>query len=105
VKNDTGGVAVARANTAHAMPQVYTVRTARTLHWAVMDRDHRSVALMQWQHERSRLHARALLGHHELATFEIAARLRQQYHHLQRENMLAVQILVQAVVVVGAVLQ
>ena len=47
VKNDTGGVAVARANTAHAMPQVYTVRTARTLHRAVMDRDHRSVALMQ----------------------------------------------------------
>jgi hypothetical protein len=47
VKNDTGSVAVARANTAHAMPQVYTVRTTRALHRAVMDRDHRSVALMQ----------------------------------------------------------
>src|ERR1700730_2663275 len=78
VKNDTGGVAVARANTAHAMPEVYTVRTARTLHRAMVDRDHRSVALVQRQHERSRLHARTLLGHHELPTLEIAARLRQQ---------------------------
>ena len=105
MKNDAGGVAVARADAAHAMPQVHAIHTAHAPHGAVMDGDHRSVALTQRQHERPRLHARTLLGHHELATFEIAPRLRKQYHHLQREHMLAVEILVQAVVVVGAVLQ
>ena len=51
----------------------------------------------------TRLHARALLGQHELAAGEVSARLRQQDGELQREDMLAVEVLVEAVVVAGAV--
>ena len=51
------------------------------------------------------LHARPLLGQHELAAVEIRARLRQQDRDLQREDMLAVEILVQAVVVARAIAQ
>ena len=57
------------------------------------------------QHHGSRLHAWPLLGHHELAAVEVAARCRQQQHHLQRKHLIAVQVLVQAVEVARAVLQ
>ena len=49
--------------------------------------------------------SRALLGHDELAAGEIDAGFRQQDGHLQREDVLAIEILMQAVVVPGAVSQ
>jgi len=53
----------------------------------------------------ARLHARALLGEDEFAAGERDARLGKQDRHLQRKRQLAVEILVKAVVVAGAVLQ
>ena len=44
-----------------------------------------------------------LLDDHELAAVEVPARLVQQERRLQREDVLAVEVLVQAVVVAGAV--
>ena len=52
-----------------------------------------------------RLPARALFRQHELAAGEVPRRCRQQHRHLQREDVLAIEILVQAVVIAGAVAQ
>src|SRR5438477_299311 len=78
VKDDAGRAALARAQHADTVAHVDAVDAAGALHRAVMHGDHRGVALAQRQHARTRLHARALLGHHELAAAEVAARLRQQ---------------------------
>jgi hypothetical protein len=51
------------------------------------------------------LHPWPLLGQHELATGEILLRFREQDRHLQRKNVLAVQILMQRIEVPGAILQ
>ena len=105
VKNDADSVTVTRPQRAHAMLQVHAVRAARTLDRAVTDGDHCGVSLPQRQHERSRLHPGPLLGHYELAALEVLAGLGKQHNELKREHVLPVQILMQAVVVAGAVLQ
>src|SRR5271165_5642712 len=97
VKNDAGSVAETGPQMAHSMPQVHAVRTSSALYRAVTDGDHCSVSLTQRQHKRSRLHSRALLGHHELAALEVPPRLRKQDHELERKNVLPVQVLMQAV--------
>jgi hypothetical protein len=51
------------------------------------------------------LHRGALLGEDELAAGEVLVGLGEQDRHLEREDVLAVEVLVQAVVVAGAVLQ
>jgi len=51
------------------------------------------------------LHARALLRHHELPAREVALGLGQENGDLQRKDVLAVKILMQAVVVANPVLQ
>ena len=61
------------------------------------------IAEFERQHHRPRLHARALLGQHELAAGEVLAWLREQRHRLQRKHVLAVDILMQAVVVPGLI--
>ena len=70
-----------------------------------MHGEDRAVAFRERHHFDSRLHARALFGEHELATREFGVRGGQQEHGLQRKDVLAVKILVQAVVIVGPVLQ
>jgi len=51
------------------------------------------------------LHAWPLLGQHEFTAGEIPFRLRQQNRQLQRKDMLAVEVLVESVVVARGVLQ
>ncbi len=53
----------------------------------------------------ARLLARTLLGQHELAAREFTARRRKQNRHLERKHLVAVEILVQAVVVARAIAQ
>ena len=53
----------------------------------------------------ARLHARPLLDQHELAAFEVPRRVAQQDRGLQREDQLAVEIAMQAVVVARLVAQ
>ena len=59
--------------------------------------------MAQWDDFRPRLHAGPLLGQDEFAAREIHARLVEQKRDLDREDMLAVEVLVQAVVIVGTV--
>ena len=56
------------------------------------------LALDERHHLGARLHARALLGQHELAAGEIPARLAQQHRELDRENHVTVDVLVETVV-------
>jgi len=69
----------------------------------MMDGEDHRIALPERYDFRARLHPRPLLGDDELAPFEVSRRPRQQDRQLQREDMLTVQVLMQAVVVVGAV--
>lgn len=90
---------------ADAVAQLHAIVAPRALHRTAVDGEDDGIALAQRHDRGARLHARALLGQHELATAEVDARLRQQHRHLQRKDVLAVQVLVQAVVVTSAVLQ
>ncbi len=86
-------------NTAHAMPQIHAVCTARSLHRPMMHGKRHRVTLPQRHHLRARLHAWTLLRQYKIPAGKIASRLREQDRHLDRKHMLSVQILVQAVVV------
>src|SRR6202171_4375645 len=105
VKNNPGSVAVAGPQIANSMLQVHSVHTSRAMNRSMTGRNYCGASLAQRQHERSRLHAGALLGHHEFAALEVAARLGEQQYNLQWKNMLPIEILVQTVVVASAVLQ
>src|SRR5688572_21983786 len=92
-------------HTADAMAQIYPIDAALSTHRPVVHGEYRSMALAQRHDLRARLHPRALLGDDEFAAGEVASGLGQQDRDLQREHVLAVEILMQAVVVAGAVLQ
>ena len=78
MKDDADGVAPAGAQTADAVAQVDTVRAARALHRAMMHGEGDRVALSERDNLGTRLHARPLLGEHELAALEIAPRFRSR---------------------------
>ena len=105
MKDDAERVSVSIDDLADAVAQLHPIVTTRTVHRPAVDRKDDGVSLGQWHHGSARLHSRALLGQNELAAGEIMQRLGEQHGDLQREDVLAVQILVQAVVVAGTVLQ
>ncbi len=90
---------------ADAMAQVDSIITSNAFDRPLMYGEHYGVALFQVDDLGARLHTRALLGEDELAPGEVLAGFRQQDRHLQREYVLAIQVLVQAVVVLRPVLQ
>ncbi len=92
-------------HSADAVPKLHPVDAAHAPHRVTMGRDHRGIALTQRQYQRRRLHAWHLVGRHEYATGEIAPGARRQDRNLQREDMLAKEVLMQTVVVVRAVLK
>jgi hypothetical protein len=81
------------------------MEAARAPHRSLAHGEHDCIALLERHDVRTRLHARPLLGQHQLAAAEIDIGPRQQYCDLQRKHLLAVQILVQAVVVALAITQ
>jgi hypothetical protein len=103
MEDDTERVTMPRANAAYAVSKIGPIHTARTLHRTVMDGEDNRVALPERHDFWPRLHARALLGEHELATREVTFGFGQQNRDLERENVLAVEILMQAVVIVRPV--
>src|SRR3978361_1465082 len=105
MENDACRVTTPREDATNAVPQVDAIRTARALHRPVVNREYNSIALTKRYHHRSALHARALLRHHELAAGEVRAGVGQQNSQLEREDMLAIEVLVQAVIVVHSILK
>src|SRR5687767_15747813 len=71
----------------------------------MMDRKNHAVSLTEWHHLGARLPARTLFGEDELSPCEVLARHREEDSELQREDLLAIEILMQAVVVAHAVVQ
>lgn len=105
VKDEAHRVPPPRAQAAHAVSHRHAVGAARARHRALVDREDHGLALRERYDFGARLHARALLGQHELAAGEVLARPAQQHRELQRKLQVAVQVLVQAVVVAFVVAQ
>src|SRR5438105_3386210 len=99
MENDPDRVALPGADTADTMSQIDAIGTARPLHRTLMDGECHGISLSQRNDLRSRLHAWTLLGQHKFAAREVPRWFRQQYRNLYRENMFAIKILVQAVVI------
>src|SRR5437868_10066901 len=87
------------------MTEIYSINAARTLDRPVVHREDNAVSLAQRHHLRTRLHARPLLGHHELASMEVASWFREKNRQLQREDVLSIQILMKTVVISRSILQ
>src|ERR1700677_1071414 len=95
----------ALADLTDAVAERYALVAANARHRPAIHSEHYAVALGERDDGGSGLHARPLLRQHELAALEVDAGLGQQRRDLQRKNVLAVEILMQAVVVAGAVSQ
>ena len=78
-------MAHARANAADAMPEIDAVVALRALYGPIVDGKGDGIALSKRHHLGAALHARALLGQHELAAGKIGPGFREQDRHLQRE--------------------
>ena len=94
------------AEPADAVAHGDAIGAARALHRAARARRRSRRRPGARRHDLgARLHARPLLGQHELAACEVAARLGQQDRDLERKQMLAVDVLMQAIVVARAIAQ
>src|SRR5689334_14161658 len=98
-------MALPRAYPAHAMAQVDAIPAFRALHWPMMDREDHAVSLAERHHLSVRLLARSLLREHEFAAREVVSRHREEEGDLQWEDVLAIEILMQAVVIALAIVQ
>src|SRR5712672_2267010 len=87
------------------MAQLDAVAATGAPHRPMMHGEDHGVSLSKWYNFRARLHARPLFREHELAAREVPSRRRKEERGLQREDVLAVEVLVQAVVVPRFVLQ
>jgi len=99
MENDAERLAMSRAQTTDTVPKIDPMGSPLPLYGAVTDGKGYSIALAQRNHLRTRLHAGTLLGKYKPPASKISFRLRQQDGHLYREDMFAVEILVEAVVV------
>src|ERR1700760_3203152 len=87
------------------MAHIDAIEAARPLYRPHMHSKSDGVALPERYNFGPRLHPRPLFGQDELATFEITTGFRQQNRDLQREHVLAIEVLMKAVIVTFAVLQ
>src|SRR5215475_10480198 len=71
----------------------------------MMDREDDAVPLPERHHFNARLLARSLLREHEFTAREVVSWHRQEEGDLQREDMLAIEILMQAVVIALVIVQ
>jgi hypothetical protein len=105
MENDADCMTMSRPDAADPVPEIDAIHATVTLHRAIVNCEHNAISLSKRHHYWPRLHTRPLLGHHEFAAREVFVGFRQQNGELERENMLAIEVLVQAVVIVGAVLE
>jgi hypothetical protein len=91
--------ALAATHPANGMLEVDPVVASASLERTLGGRNDGGVCEFEGQDHRPRLHARALLGHHEFAAMKTDARFREQSNNLKREHMLAVTALMQGQVI------
>lgn len=104
MEDDAERMPASAAKRAHAVAHRYAIIPPGTAHRAVIDGEDHSFAGRKRHDMDTGLHPRPLRGKHELAALEIV-RVGQEESGLQREREVAVKILMQAVVITGAVTQ
>ncbi len=102
MKYDAEGVAAAGANAAHAMPHSDTIHPARATGRTVVHGKNDGIALAERHHLGARLHARALLSEDKFSSRE-GSRRREQDGHLKRKDKIAINVLVETVIIAGAI--
>src|ERR1700751_1836008 len=105
VEDDPNRVSLPRPKAAYPVTQIDAINTPCSLNRSMMHRERHRVTLAKWNHLWPRLHARPLFGEHEFAAREIPLRFREQDCYLYREDVLAVEILMQTVIVPFAILK
>src|SRR5690606_36612898 len=105
MEDDAKRMPAATQHLAHAMAEIYPIRSDRPGYRSVMDGERHRISLVERRDRGTRLHARALLGYDEFPTSELAARRGEKDRDLQRKDVRAIEILMQAVIVTSHVLQ
>src|SRR5437773_8334428 len=105
VKDDAERVARAAMNAADAVAQCRAIPAARALDGTVARREDHHLALHGGDDLAARLRARPLLDEQELAPVVVDAGPAQEARELERKDHVAVEVLVQAVVPAGFVVQ
>jgi len=90
---------------AYDVPEIYAIGAARALYGPVMNCEGYCITLAEGNDLRPRLHARALFREYEFTADEIALRLGEQNRYLNGKHMLPIEVLMEAVVVAGAILE
>ena len=103
VKDHPKRMTLPAANGTHAVAHRYAIDTARPALGTVIDRKDDGLALAKRNDGDAGLHARTLLGEHELSAGEVASGLTEKKSYLERKEDVAVEVLMQAVVVAGLV--
>src|SRR5271163_980131 len=96
-------MSTALADLTDAVPERDPVVAATAPYRPTVHGECHGIALRERDDGGSGLHARPLFRQHELAALEVAAGFGQKRRDLQGKDVLAVEVLVQAVVVAGAV--
>src|SRR5690348_57345 len=99
MENDPERKAAAPAHAADAMAHRDAVIAARPANRSVIDRENHRVAETERYDLSARLHPRPCFDQHEFASRELIAGSAEQYRRLYRKDVIAIEILVQAVVV------
>src|SRR5262245_25542990 len=105
VEDDPERVALPRPHAADAVAELDAVHAARPLNGALVDGEDDAVASPERHHHGPRLHAGPLLRHHELAAREVLPGRGEECRELERKDVLPVEVLMEAVVVAGPVLE
>lgn len=98
MKNEAKSVPASAANPANAVAHGNSIDPAGPLNRPLVDGEDHPFSRFQRHNLHPRLHPRALLGEDELAAGKVL-RVAQEKSSLQREHPLAVQVLVEAIVV------
>ena len=87
------------------MSQIHPIRSSCPLHRTMMHGKSHSIAPTQRNDLRPGLHAWTLFRQHKLAAHKLLSGFREQNGHLYWEDMLPIEVLMQAVIIAFAILQ
>src|SRR5689334_11257566 len=105
VEDNSQGMALTCLHLTHTVSHVNAISPARCANRPMVNGKRHGIALPKRNHRGPRLHPWTLLCQHELAALEIMVGLRQQDRNLEGEDVLPVEVLMQAVVVTRDVSQ
>src|ERR1700722_8350815 len=97
MEDDPHSISMSGAKPTDSVTQINTIGSLDSLNWAMADGKSNAIALLQAHHFGAGLHPRTLLGQYELASSEILAGHGKKESYLNRENIFAVNILVQRI--------